>query len=248
MTIKDDYYTKKKSKFIKDFEDELDIAIKLLNLRYNSNKVYEIIQSMKKQFEEMLPEIPYIGGQKNPTTLILLRCVSNLAIFRILEEERFSFEEIGEFYYKYSLGNHQKRKLLLKKAGRDPAQYPFEKSYLDYQKRLCENTRKREYPGDWVMDFVKGDGKSFDWGWNIHECGVQKAYEKFGSLKYLPFICLGDHYEAEALGFGFSRTQALGFGAPLCDHRFIKNIKTPPAWPPYDLEEFNPNFWDKLSL
>jgi hypothetical protein len=38
---------------------------------------------------------------------------------------------------------------------------------------------------------------------------------------------LEDHYEAEALGFGFSRTQALGLGAPLCDHRFIKNKKTP---------------------
>lgn len=246
MKIKDEYYLKKKSKFLKDFEDELKIAKKLLKLRYNADTVYEIVDSMKKQFEEMIPGLPYIGGQKNPTTLILLRCVSNLAIFRILEKEGYSFEEIGEFYYNYSLGNHQKRKLILEKAGREPAQYPFEKSYLDYQKKLCEDTQRREYLGDWVMDFVEGDGTNFEWGWNIHECGVQKAYEKLGGLKFLPFICLGDHYEAEALGFGFSRTQTLGFGAPLCDHRFIKNTTTKPAWPPYNLQEFNPDYWNTV--
>jgi hypothetical protein len=246
MKTNDDYYIKKKSKIVKDFEGELDVAAELLESWYNPKEVDEVVDLMKNEFEEMIPNIPYIGGQKNPTTLILLRCVSNLAIFRILEKKGFSFEEIGEFYYKFSIGNHQKRKLLLEKAGRDPAQYPFEKSYLDYQKKLCEDTQKREYSGDWVMDFVNGDGKSFDWGWNIYDCGVQKAYEKFGGLKYLPFICLGDHYEAEALGFGFSRTQTLGFGAPLCDHRFIRNSKTKPAWPPFNLQEFNPNHWNNV--
>jgi hypothetical protein len=33
MAIKEDYYIKKKSKFIKDFENELEIATELLNLR-----------------------------------------------------------------------------------------------------------------------------------------------------------------------------------------------------------------------
>ena len=116
---------------------------------------------------------------------------------------------------------------------------------MDYQKTLTEETQKKLYPDDWVMDFVERDGDSFEWGWDITECGVQKAFKKLGDEKYLPFICLGDHYEAEGLGFGFSRTQALGFGAPLCTHRFVKNYKTPRAWPPDDLEEFNAEFFQK---
>ncbi len=114
---------------------------------------------------------------------------------------------------------------------------------MDYQKTLTEETQKKLYPDDWVMDFIEGDGKNFVWGWDIHECGVQKAYKKLGEEKYLPFICLGDYYEAEGLGFGFNRDQTLGFGAPLCTHRFVKDYKTPRAWPPDDLKEFNANFF-----
>jgi hypothetical protein len=198
---------------------------------------------MKEEFEDMLPKLPYIGGQKNPTTMILTRCVSDLAIFRVLEENGFTFEEIGEFHYKYSIFNHETRKEILEKAGRDPSHYPFDQVYVDYQKKLTEQTQKRLYPDDWVMEFVKGDGIEFDWGWDIYECGVQKVFKKFGADKYIPLICLGDFYEAEGLGFGFSRTETLGFGAKKCSHRFIKNSKAPRAWPPYKLKEFNPDYW-----
>jgi hypothetical protein len=66
-----------------------------------------------------------------------------------------------------------------------------------------------------------------------------------GGEKYLPLICLGDFYEAEGLGFGFSRTESLGFGGKKCTHRFVKNAKSPKAWPPYDLKEFNQEFWSE---
>jgi len=235
MIERTDYYVKKKSKFMKDFDDDLTVAKDLLSLKFNANKVQQMIKSMKEKYENMLSEIPYIGGQKNPTTLILLRCVSNLAIFFELENEGFSFNEIGEFYYKYSIGNHMKRKQILEKAGRNPSLYPFDKTYVDYQKKLCENTSKKEFSEDWVMKFVEGDGTNFDWGWDIQECGVQKAYKMLNGERFLPFICLGDHYEAEVLGFG----------APLCDHRFFKNGNALVAWPPYKLEEFNPDYWEE---
>jgi hypothetical protein len=238
------YYLKKKTKLLKEFDNHLIELHKLLDEKYNEKKSIELIKKMKETFENILPNIPYIGGQKNPTTMILTRCVSDLAIFRVLEEEGFAFKEIGEIHYNYSIKNHKVRRKMLEKAGRDPSNYPFDPVYVDYQKKLTEETQKRIYPDDWVMEFVEGDGKKFDWGWDIYECGVQKAYKKLGGEKYLPFICLGDHYEAEALGFGFSRTQTLGFGASICDHRFIKNNKTPPAWPPYDLKEFNKNFFE----
>jgi hypothetical protein len=57
--------------------------------------------------------------------------------------------------------------------------------------------------------------------------------------RFVPFFCLADFSEANILGFGFSRTQTLGFGANMCDHRYVKNYKTPRGWPPDDLPEFN---------
>ncbi len=241
--IVEDFYVRKKSKFMRGFDERLIFVKNELFKKFDNLKSEELISQMKAEFEKILPDIPYIGGQKNPTTLVLVKCMSDLAVFRILEKNGFSFREIGEFHYKYVIAAHKLRKEALEKASRDPSQYPFDPVYMDYQKKLTEETHKKLYPDDWVMDFVEGDQKSFVWGWDIQECGVQKAYKKLGDEKYTPFICLGDYYEAEGLGFGFSRTKTLGFGAPLCTHRFVKNHKTPRAWPPDDLKEFNSKFF-----
>ena len=244
--IVDDFYVRKKSKFMRSFDERLIVVNEELRKKFDDKKFEELRNQMKLEFEKILPDIPYIGGQKSPLTLVLVKCMSDLAIFRTLEKIGFSFREIGKFHYNYVLAAHNLRKEALEKAGRDPSEYPFDPVYMDYQKKLTEDTQLNLYPDDWVMDFVEGDGESFEWGWDITECGVQKAFKKLGDEKYVPFICLGDYYEAEGLGFGFSRTQALGFGAPLCTHRFVKNYKTPQAWPPDDLKEFNAeSFQDK---
>jgi len=126
----------------------------------------------------------------------------------------------------------------LEKIGKDPTQYPFEPAYVDYAKKLCETSKLRKYPDDWVGDFVEGDGKTFEWGFDFHECGLHKVFKRLNSEKFVYLLCLGDFSEASILGFGFSRTQTLGFGAPMCDHRYIKNYKTPKGWPPDELQEF----------
>ncbi|MGD8782753.1 MAG: hypothetical protein PVH88_27830 [Ignavibacteria bacterium] len=37
---------------------------------------------------------------------------------------------------------------------------------------------------------------------------------------------------------GFSRTQTIGNGAPICDFRFKKNVQTADGWPPENLPEW----------
>ncbi|MHA2123180.1 MAG: L-2-amino-thiazoline-4-carboxylic acid hydrolase, partial [Promethearchaeota archaeon] len=76
------------------------------------------------------------------------------------------------------------------------------------------------------------------WGFNFHQCGFHKVFKRLNEEKYVHLFCLADFSEANILGFGFSRTQTLGFGAPMCDHRYVKNYKTPLGWPPDDLPEF----------
>ncbi len=245
VAMVEDFYIRKKRKFMRSFDERLIAVNEELCKKFDDKKSEELISQMKAEFEKLLPDIPYIGGQKNPTTLILVGSITDLAIFRTLEKIGFSFREIGEFHYNYVMAALKLRKEALEKAGRDPSQYPFDPVYMDYQKKLTEETQMKLYPDDWVMDFIEREGDSFEWGWDITECGVQKAFKKLGDEKYLPFICLGDHYEAEGLGFGFSRTQALGFGAPFCTHRFVKNYKTPSAWPPYDLEEFDSKYFQE---
>ena len=241
MTVKvlNDYYIKRKPKLMKDFSRRIKIAEEILKDKYNEAKINDLCNQMKAEFEKIIPEIPYIGGTKNPFSTLLVGGLADLAMFRALEKEGFALRDIGEFYYEFRDINNTIRKNSLEKIGKDPANYPFESSYVEWAKKQCGISKLRKYPYDWVEDFVEGDGKTFEWGFNFHECGIHKVCKKLDAERFAPFFCLADFSEANILGFGFSRTQTLGFGAPMCDHRYVKNYKTPRGWPPDDLSEFN---------
>ncbi len=233
-----DYYIKRKGKLMKNFDRQLAILSKLMRNKFSEAKIDEMVNQMKAEYEKIIPEIPYIGGQKNPMTLILIVCMSDLAILRILEKEGLTLREIGQFHYEFTDERNNRRKRNLERIGKDPTQYPFEPEYMNMAKILCENKQKEDYPDEWVSDYIEGDGKIFEWGFNYKQCCIYNVYKRLGAEKYFPFICLGDFSEANIFGYGFSRTQTLGNGAPICDHRYIKNYKTPRAWPPDKVEEF----------
>ena len=225
MTVKvlKDYYVKRKSKLLKDFSKHIEVARDMLKRKFSEVKINEMFNQMKTEYEKIIPEIPYIGGTKNSFTSLLVGGMSSLAMFRILEKEGFTLRDIGEFYYEFRDIHNTIRKNNLEKIGKDPAQYPFESTYINYVKKLCETSKLRNYPDDWVADYVEGDGKTFEWGFNFLECGLHKVFMRLDAEKYVSFFCISDFSEANILGFGFSLTQSLGFGAPMCDHRYVKN-------------------------
>ncbi|NHJ21381.1 MAG: hypothetical protein EAX91_10580 [Candidatus Lokiarchaeota archaeon] len=243
MTVKEinDYYIKRKPKLMEEFSKSLEIVRDVLKRKFSNDKIDDLFNEMKAEYEKLIPEIPYIGGRKNSFTTLLIGGISNLAMFYVLEREGFSLRDIGEFYYEYRDISNTIRRNNLEKIGKDPAQYTFEQAYVDYAKKLCETSKLREYPEDWVVDYIEGDGKTFEWGFNFHECSFHKVFKRLGAERFVPFFCLADFSEANILGFGFSRTQTLGFGAPMCDHRYVINYKTPRGWPPDELPEFNKN-------
>jgi len=240
MSVKmvDNYYIKRKGKLMNNFDKQLAILSTLLRKKFDEAKVDEMLSQMKAEYEKIIPEIPYIGGAKNAMTILLIGGMADLAIFRILEKEGLSLREIGLFHYELSNERNKRRKTNLEKIGKDPTQYPFEPQYIDAVKPMSEQSQKRNYPDDWIMKFVEGDGKTYEWGFDFHQCGIYNVFKRLGAKKYVPFICLSDFSEANILGFGFSRTQTLGNGASICDHRYVKNLKTPRAWPPDNVEEF----------
>jgi hypothetical protein len=223
---------------MKKFTNELELARELLNKQFNEDKVDELFSKMKSNYEKLIPEMPYVGGIKNYLTNIMVEAVYCLAMFQVMEKEGLTLRDIGKFFYELCDLSANIRKNELLKTGINLSQIQFDPVNIDLRKKQCETSRLRRYPDDSVMDFVEGDGKTFEWGLNVYECGIQKIYKKLGAEKYVHLFCLADFSAANILGYGFSRTQTLGFGAPMCDHRYIKNYKTPKGWPPDKLPEY----------
>lgn len=233
-----DYYMKNKPKLMNQFNKFLHISEGILLKNFNESQIKVIFNKMRKEFENYIPVIPYIGGKKNPFTTQLVDCVSMLAIFRTLEKENLSYREIGDFNYEFWEKVNHIRINKLEKTGQNPIDQYFNDAYLNLTRNLAKNSQQRRYPDDWVFDFIEGDRKTFDYGFKITECGIHKVFKKLGAEKFTPFVCLTDFALGNIYGFGFIRTQTLGNGDTMCDHKFLRNGKTPRAWPPGNLKEF----------
>lgn len=220
------------------FENYIKIAKEMLMNRYGEPKLDNLADVMRDNFERIIPEIPYIGGNKNPWTALLVGGAFICAMNRTLENEGLSYRDIGEFIYNHNELINKARVQKLEKAGLKHADQLFIPEYVDNLKKMAQYSQKKEFPLDCIFEFVDGEGKPFDYGMNFSQCAVHELTKILRLEKYMPFICLMDICEANISGFGFTRTQTLGSGAPGCDHRYIKGGSTPRAWPPDKVQEF----------
>ncbi|MHA2121748.1 MAG: hypothetical protein ACW990_11140, partial [Promethearchaeota archaeon] len=113
--VQKDYYLKRKSKLMKNFSTELEVAKDVLKRKFSKDKITDMFNQMKVEFENIIPEIPYIGGNKNPFATLLVGGMSSLAIFRVLDREGYTLRDIGEFYYELRDIHNSIRKKRLEK-------------------------------------------------------------------------------------------------------------------------------------
>lgn len=223
------YYIKKKRTLMRTFDAVLKLSSQILIGKFGEEKFKEISIRTHKQFETLLPKIPYIGGNDNRLTNELINATFLLPLLQIFEKEGLDLNEIGKLTYE-----------LFETFYKMMPQVDdiFSEEYFKREKEHAKTSKLRKYPGDWVFDFVEGDAKTFTFGVDYTECGVHKLYKSQEAEHFMPIVCIADYARAREYGYGLKRTQTIGNGAPLCDFRYIKGGKTPRAWPPDNLEEF----------
>ena len=229
MEKESNFYLKKKRILIRTFDAVITMAKQILINKFGEEKFIEISTSTPEQFEEMLSQIPYIGGNNNRNTNELINAAILLPLLQFFEKEGLDFREIGKITYELFEDFYKMM---------PPVDDIFSKEYFKREKERGKNSKLRKYQGDWVFDFVEGDGKTFTFGVDYTECGVFKLYKSQGAEHFMPIVCIADFARAREYGYGLKRTQTIGNGASICDFRYIKDGNTPRAWPPDNLEEF----------
>ncbi len=107
----------------------------------------------------------------------------------------------------------------------------FSRYYLNRLRKRAIESHQREYPDGYVVNFIEGDGKTFDYGVDYLECASCKFLAKQGAPELAPYLCPVDILYSNALGWGLTRTQTLAEGAPKCDFRFKRGGPTKVAVP-----------------
>ena len=216
------YFTSRKSKLLKNFDNVMKKVGIVLISQYGKEFAETIVIEARQEYSKLIPEIPYVG-QNRILVQFIIGTAQSLAVYKVLSNHGKTVEEAGKLYYlmcKALLNSYPRIvRWLIGKAS-------FSKFYLRALKKGALKSQKRLNPGGYVFSFVDGDGREFDYGVDYTECGGCKFLSEQGASELAPYICTADIIYSELFGWGLTRTKTIAEGFEKCDFRFKKGGKT----------------------
>jgi len=227
MSNPSNYYISHKTRFLKEFDLIAKSARSVLDAYFVGEDVNGLLAETRREFEALIPQLPYIGG-KQPFTEFIVFTGMLLAIYRINKARGKTAEQTGEWVFEIGRVFLRTSPFFLTRLF---GSMNFSHYYLSRLRKRAIESHQRKYPDGYVFDFIEGDGKAFDYGVDYLECASCKFLAKQGAPELAPYLCPVDILYSDALGWGLTRTQTLAEGAERCDFRFKKGGKTKVAVP-----------------
>lgn len=211
------YYTARKWQLMVGFDLAARLARKVIVAHFGESLAELVAAEARREYESLIPQLPYIGGRQNPQTQILLSAALFLALYKALRAQDWAADEIGALVYEAVETTYSRVPLRL---GRLYGWLGFRESSLRKAREQATASQERRYAGDWVYSVVDGDGQSFDYGLDFEECGIWKFFQGQGAEEFTPYMCQLDYIASERLGWGLVRTTTIAEGGDRCDFRF----------------------------
>lgn len=227
------YYIMQKEKLSKSTQKFLNpITPELIDM-FGKKETDVIKLKVKNEYDKLIPQFPYIGGDKNKLTSSLVKGSSGLALYKVLTEYNIELYEIGKLIYLTSTRYFNRLPSCVRKL---TGKRMFSKSKVRSMKERALCSQQKKYPYDWVWEVKEGDGTNYDLAIDYTECGIVKFFHEHDADELTPYLCNLDFVIFKALGIELNRTKTLGCGCDCCNFRFIKNGTPREPWPPFFIE------------
>jgi hypothetical protein len=233
--IEKDYFTSRTQSYLKSLAPLFSSARKVLAGQVQQELIPTLVTETKAAFPGLLAELPYLGGDQNLFNASIIAGVAGFAYIRALEKHNIPLEIIQKSLYDiyshayYSLPGIIKRVLMWSE---------FSSRHMHQMEEFATFTQKKEFPENYVVKFVPGNGKDFDFGFDCLDCTVMKFYLHMGAREYLPYICIGDFAQSRAIKSGLTRKMTLPMGGSCCDFRYKRNSLGLVGYPLENLPEY----------
>lgn len=213
---------------VRRFERFLRRNTESLTQRFGASEAVLMRREMLDEYRSLIPQVPYIGGRRNPLGSQFPVIAWALAVYRVVQRHGGEAQDAGKVAYDYARGM----------VGRVPG--PLRRRMLRPRRaradKLARWSQQRRYPADWVCEVVDGTGQPFDFGVDYTECAIVKFLHAQGADELSPYLCHLDYVVAEAAGADLTRTKTLAWGCDRCDFRWTVPGKTTATWPPEFIE------------
>jgi hypothetical protein len=218
-----DYYVSKQKRLLKLFDFMFrPIKAKLMSY-YGEQYAAEIVLKSRHNFEEIIPQLPYVGGMKNYYTPIIIVNGMIIAMFRAMRESEKTAPDVIRIWAEAADDLFAKIPAWMAHlGGRTLLSKPVVKAF----KRQTITSQERRFPEDWVYKLLDGDGEAFDVGFEFSECAVIKLYQTMATMELAPYCNFADVTYSHYLGIGLDTSETLGMGCDHCRMLFKKGGKT----------------------
>lgn len=216
MNLSIEKVSKEYRRELRAFDNTLDWFKPNLEESYGKEFADRTLREARLEYERLIPQIPYVGGSKVHMTEDLMESARILAYLRVLKRHGKSMEECKTILHLSMQTRMSKYPRLILKLGEWRA---FSKPFRRYLQTQAKDSQARKYPKGFVFNFIPGDGKEFDWGLDIFECGICKFYQEQNASEFMQMVCSTDYILSDKLGYGLYRTETLAEGAKRCNPR-----------------------------
>jgi hypothetical protein len=215
--IGSEYYVSNKAKLLRKHNSLILAGRETAVAWYGEAFADMLARESGAEFEALIPQLPYIGGQRNSMTDEIVISAIALALYRVMKRHGKGVEQTGELLYRMAEAWIKRYPRFLRRL--------MGWAYLSWlgqsqSKRKAAMSQERRYPGDWVREHVEENGDAFNWGVDYTECGSVKYLHSQGAAELAPYLCLLDYPLFGALGIELKRTMTLAEGCQKCDFRF----------------------------
>lgn len=230
--MEEENYNSRKKVFLKAFDKLLTRARPHLVNQFGEQQADRIIQESRQEYDALIPHLPFIGNS-NLKLMFFLPTTRLLPVYRVLQRLGLSLEESGRLIYLIGSEEGSDMSPIVRRL---MAYLWFSSLFSSLARNRALHSQKRTYAPDFVINFVEGDGQTFDYGADYIECANCKLLKDEQAFELAPFICATDYRISERLGWGLIRTMTLAEGYPKCDFRFKKGGPTRVTMPEALLE------------
>ena len=180
------------------------------NIEFGMNKGKELFAEQEITLNELIKNIK--DKSENQMKVLIQTILPRIALYKVLEKNGFSEEDIYKYMQKYMI-----EKIATKKHSSTARMEIVPGFYSIYSKIFLKIMRKTD-----LQESVQKQGKDY-FDVTIKKCLWHTACVENGCEKLCRLFCDVDNVTYGGLRkIGFTRTKTLGYGGDCCDFHFYK--------------------------
>ncbi len=201
---------------LKSFNSLMKTVNQVLLSHYDKEFVVEVQLLAEKEFINLIPDLPYIGGRKNFYNEMPIKAAVILAIYRVLSFKGVNLNQFAELLEEITIAYME----TIPKLARNVAgKLWMSQLFIRLMKRQARISQERKYTGDFVFEVVDSDSE-YIWGIDYLECGIVKFLYQQEEFELAEHACKLDYLMFPAIGVKLDRSGTIAEGCELCDFRF----------------------------